>query len=202
MDLFEALADRRSIRRFKPDPVPSDDIKKIVELATLAPNGSNIQPWHFIALTDKKKITDIRKIVDEKLVALTGREKDKRVGRSYFNFFGWAPAVILVFQTPYPSHTDEMIRDRAPEVVKDRRIIINSGLQSVAAAITCLTLTAHALGYATCWMTAPLIARKEIQSYLDTPDDHMLIAMLPLGKPAAKAARVPRKPVDKVLDIL
>ena len=45
-DSFLALVKkRRSTRRFKPDPVPEDDINKIIEAARWAPSGFNLQPW-------------------------------------------------------------------------------------------------------------------------------------------------------------
>jgi nitroreductase len=45
MDVFEALASRRSIRAFRPDPVPRATIAAILRAASRAPSGSNIQPW-------------------------------------------------------------------------------------------------------------------------------------------------------------
>jgi nitroreductase len=46
MDVFEALATRRSIRGFRPDPLPRPMIERILAAASRAPSGSNIQPWH------------------------------------------------------------------------------------------------------------------------------------------------------------
>ncbi|MGX9963216.1 nitroreductase [Roseomonas sp. F4] len=46
MDVFEALASRRSIRGFRPDPVPRATLERLLEAAARAPSGSNIQPWH------------------------------------------------------------------------------------------------------------------------------------------------------------
>lgn len=45
MDVFEALATRRSVRGFKPDPVPRATLEHILAIAARAPSGSNIQPW-------------------------------------------------------------------------------------------------------------------------------------------------------------
>ncbi len=45
MNLDEALKARKSVRAFKPDPVPLDLVKEILELARLSPSGTNIQPW-------------------------------------------------------------------------------------------------------------------------------------------------------------
>lgn len=43
----KVVRSRRSVRRFLPDPVPDDVVKDCLELATLAPNSSNLQPWAF-----------------------------------------------------------------------------------------------------------------------------------------------------------
>ncbi len=55
---------RRSVRRFKTDPIPDDFIGKIIEAARWAPSGANSQPWDFIIVKDdevKGKISDILK---------------------------------------------------------------------------------------------------------------------------------------------
>jgi nitroreductase len=56
MDFIEVLRARRSIRAFKPDPIPADTIKKIMEQALWAPSWANTQPWEFaVASGDKLK---------------------------------------------------------------------------------------------------------------------------------------------------
>ena len=50
-DVFEAARTRRSVRAYKPDPVPVDLVRDIVDVARHAPSGSNIQPWFVHALT-------------------------------------------------------------------------------------------------------------------------------------------------------
>ena len=50
-DVFEAARTRRSIRAYKPDPVPPDVLRDIVALGRYAPSGSNIQPWRVHVLT-------------------------------------------------------------------------------------------------------------------------------------------------------
>ncbi|MGQ0525808.1 MAG: nitroreductase [Betaproteobacteria bacterium] len=52
-DVFEAARTRRSIRAYKPDPVPPDVVRDIVALGRHAPSGSNIQPWRVHILTGK-----------------------------------------------------------------------------------------------------------------------------------------------------
>jgi len=55
MDVFEAIQKRRSVRAYEPTPVPREILGKILEAARLAPSAGNIQPWHFIVVTDVVK---------------------------------------------------------------------------------------------------------------------------------------------------
>ena len=45
MDFFDAVRRRRSIRRFRPDPVPEEDLLRMLDAARLAPSPENSQPW-------------------------------------------------------------------------------------------------------------------------------------------------------------
>jgi len=55
MDVFEAVQKRRSIRAYESTPVPKAVLEKILEAARLAPSAGNVQPWHFIVVTDAGK---------------------------------------------------------------------------------------------------------------------------------------------------
>ena len=53
-DFLKLLKHRRSIRKFKPDPVPDEYITKILEAARYAMSGANSQPWQFLVIKDPK----------------------------------------------------------------------------------------------------------------------------------------------------
>jgi nitroreductase len=55
MDVLEAIEERRSIRKYQDTPVSREKLEKILEAARLAPSAKNIEPWHFIAVTDAEK---------------------------------------------------------------------------------------------------------------------------------------------------
>jgi nitroreductase len=55
MDVFEAIEERRSIRKYQDTPVPREKLEKILEAGRLAPSAKNCEPWHFIAVTDPEK---------------------------------------------------------------------------------------------------------------------------------------------------
>jgi nitroreductase len=76
MDVFEAVQKRHSIRAYDSTPIPDEKLKKILETARLAPSAGNVQPWHFIVVTDV--------------------EKRKKLARARFaGFLSQAPAVIV-----------------------------------------------------------------------------------------------------------
>lgn len=51
MNVSDALRSRYSVRGYKPDPVPEETIREVLELARLAPSGSNVQPWHIAVVS-------------------------------------------------------------------------------------------------------------------------------------------------------
>jgi len=54
MNVVEAIKSRRSIRKFKPDSIPPEVLKKILEAGRLSPSAGNRQPYKIIAVTDEK----------------------------------------------------------------------------------------------------------------------------------------------------
>jgi len=52
MTLSEAVYSLRAIRRQKPNPIPDQDIRMILDAAIQAPNGGNMLAWHFLVVTD------------------------------------------------------------------------------------------------------------------------------------------------------
>lgn len=60
MEVFEAIFERRSVRKYKAAVVPDEVIERLVNAARFAPSGGNIQPWRFIVITDE----DSRKMLE------------------------------------------------------------------------------------------------------------------------------------------
>ena len=55
MDVFQVIKTRRSVRAYKPDAIPEESLKKVLEAARLAPSAKNAQSWKFIVVQDEKK---------------------------------------------------------------------------------------------------------------------------------------------------
>ncbi|MCP4688427.1 MAG: nitroreductase family protein [Desulfobacterales bacterium] len=60
MDALEAIRKRRSIRKYTGDPVPREDLEKIVDAGRLAASGHNKQPWDFIVVTEREMIEKLK----------------------------------------------------------------------------------------------------------------------------------------------
>jgi len=60
MNALEAIRKRRSVRKYTGEPIPREDLKKIVDAGRLAATGNNQQPWDFIVVTDREMIERLK----------------------------------------------------------------------------------------------------------------------------------------------
>ncbi len=197
MDVFVAMKERLSVRKFRMDPVPRAAILKMVEAASWAPSAGNAQNVRFITVEDKTLLTRMKGIVDEIVSRTMGKEVAPDKVNNY-NLFWAAPAAVCVIGTPYESANDRILREKDPERHRIRRLQVNAGLQSVSAAVTQFLLAAYALGYGTCWMTGPLIAKQEMESALAIRFPDELLAVIAVGKPDSPPPKPPRKPPEEI----
>jgi len=125
MDVFEAIYGRRSIRSYLDDPVPDEDLEKILEAATMAPSAGNLQPWEFIVVRD-----DVRK---------------ELLARAAYGQYWMAEAPVLVVVCANLDVSGSHYGERGRSLYS---------IQDTAAAIQNMLLAAYALGYGTCWVGA------------------------------------------------
>jgi nitroreductase len=199
MDVFEAMKGRQSVRKFRKEPIPRPTLLKMVEAATWAPSAGNAQNVRFIVVEDKELLARMKGIVDEVVSRTTGKAIPPDKINNY-NLFWGAPAAVCAIGAPYESSTDRLLREKDPERHRVRRFQVNAGLQSVSAAVTQFLLAAHALGYGSCWMTGPLIAKAELESALSVHYPEELLAVIAVGKPDSPPAKPPRKPAAEVIE--
>ena len=203
-----AVEGRHSVRRFTTEPVPRDDVREMVRLATLAANAGNAQPWRFVAVDDRALLSALRGAVEERLdeiaawpqVAAAGLVRETRALRGYATFFADAPLAIAVLGLPYESHGDRLLALRGVSREEHDRLRARPDLQSIGAAVQLFCTAAHAMGYGTCWMTAPVLAAPAIEELLDVEPPAKLVAVVPVGIPAGEVRPTSRKPVAEVLE--
>lgn len=207
--LHALIATRRSIRRWTDEPVPREDLARMVDAARLAPSDTNAQPWHFTVVTDPHLIERLAAATSERFGAMgaeleaTGlaqMARKLRVFEKYAAHFGKAPALVLISGEPYDSR---FMREVFPAILPPDELAHLSreeSVKSTALAAMNLLLAAHALGYGAVPMTGPVMVIPEVMKALlqvQPPfEPHLLIA---LGRPAAAPpAGVGRKPLDAV----
>lgn len=124
MELFEVIQKRRSIRKYKPDPVAKKHLKSILEAGRLAPSGGNCQPWYFIVVKDSET---------KKALSIAANNQE---------FIAGADIVIVALGDPGVYSKSGV----APTSILHK--------QDPMIAIEHMVLAATALGYGTCWIGA------------------------------------------------
>jgi nitroreductase len=208
MDLFDAITGRTSIRRFKEQPVPDEDINRILDAGRLAPSANNTQPWSFLVIKDRAVLTRmaeaVRDMVDKMIPFAEDERQAQRLSAyksTYYTFFENAPVVIAVFMEGYDAGTDKLLARMGYPAEDIKRLRPMPGLQSVAAAIEHMLLAAHALGYGSCWMTGPLVAQEAFEKMLGYGKEKFIAALLPVGVPDEDPRARPRKALGEVMSI-
>ena len=190
MDVFEAMATTRAMRRLDPDRDVSDaDLLKVVEAATKAPSGGNSQPVRWLVVRDaakRKQLGDIYRACwapVREMYAAAMKEDDgsvnARVLRSadYLgDHMGDAPAIVLPCSKGAPGQAES----------------------SVFGAVQNLFLAARALGLGTTLTTVHRMREGEVKAVLEVPDDVTTWAMIPVGYPLGRWGEAQRRPVREV----
>ena len=83
-DFFKVVHSRRSVRAYKPDTVPTQDIERILESAKLCPTAGNRQPWKFLIIQDKDKIELFRNLTLEQRQAISREVREFNSSESQF----------------------------------------------------------------------------------------------------------------------
>lgn len=203
--LEEVLTRRRSIRRFTGDPVPEDDLLRIVRAGGLAPSAGNQQMWRFLVVRSRPMIEQMHRAVmdavEEVLSWEESREYEARVSgmRHGATFFAQAPVTIAVLSKAYDQPLDRHILPaRGYSFEQIYRLRGDPGRQSVGAAIQSMLLMAQALGYGACWMCGPLVAGPALERLLKVEEPWRLVALVPVGVPAQDLSAPNRKPLEEI----
>ncbi len=198
MNLNEIITKRQSIRKYKEDVVPKEAIVEMLEAASAAPSGKNMQNWHYVVINKKEAINKIKECVynkneeiSKKMEAIDQEKADRfrKFAKNFTLFFANAPTIVLVFtETYYPSGYNEMALYGESESKLNKLIALSPGMQSLGASIEHFILKATELGYGTCWLTSANYAADEIEAYLKDSnifekENYYMAALLSIGVP-------------------
>lgn len=186
MFVFQAISERRSIRKFKSRPVPRAVIEQLLLAATRAPSGKNRQPWEFIVLQGEAS-NKLAAMLTEKAEALAQKGIKMGSARSSARCIAEAALTVVVYNPYWRRDADR---------TGTNRYMYSVDTQSAAAAIQNMLLQAVALGMGGLWICDVFYAEEEISQWLGRGDE--LVAAVSFGWADESPAARPRKAVDEV----
>ena len=188
--LHAFLRSRRSVRWFRPDPVPREVLERLLETGIHAPSAHNLQPWRFVVLTGPQSKARLAVALTEQMRRDMMREGApeeaiaERVARSRRRL-AEAPVVLLL------NRDTTVVRRDAPEEH-------HMSVQSVAIVGLQLWLAAHAEGLGAVWVCWPLYAQEATRRALHLPPTWEPQGMLFIGYPAEEPPLRPRTPWKEI----
>lgn len=186
-DVWAVIQNRRSVRKFKPDPIPETKIRKIIDAARMAPTSGNQQPWKFLVIRDRKLINQMMEAcVNEALSGYganpsseTKEQFEIKVRKNLATGYFSAPVFIVVLtdnNSKYPDY--------------------NHWDGPLAAGY--LMLAARAMGYGTVFIT-DAISESITKEILQIPDNYTRVCITPLGVPSEWPAKPPKKNLNEMI---
>jgi len=199
MDINEAIKNRRSIRKYKPDLLTKEQIIEILDAGNRAPSAKNRVQWRFHVFQGnaKKELVNICRTRIKELPEIPLM----RSASNSFKIMDEAPVVIVV-------------------TMKAEWGGISPEIQSVSAAIQNMLLKAHSMGIGSLWIGDVLFATPAILEYLGYKEEHSeiremlknfgkqvkitigesdpLIAALTFGYPAEEPSREPKMKIEEI----
>lgn len=181
MELMEAIRSRRTVRTFRPDPVPDQILNDILEAGTWAPSHSNTQPWEFIVIgpaTRERLAKSYRAMIEAgPLQNPALPEERKQAMRNFAQDFGGAP---LLFSVAYPPPTTDLDRYDFP--------------LAAAAALQNIFLAAWEKQLAGVWLSFGI--SPEAQSLLELQSGGSIAGIVAMGYTDNIPPAQPRVPVS------
>jgi nitroreductase len=168
MDLMEAIKGRRSIRKYKPDPIPEEAFRTLIEAVRWAPSWANTQCWEVVVVKDPKVKSELATALPKGNPALSSMTE--------------APLVIVLCGKKGVSG----FKKGEVVTVKGDWLMFDTGI-----AMQNLCLTAHSLGLGT--VVVGMFDHKKVEEILGVPENAEVVAMTPLGYPVTEGSTPKRK---------
>jgi nitroreductase len=189
MRTLDAIAERRAIRSYKPDPVREDAVRRLLEAAVHAPTAMHAEPWSFVVIQDRallEKLSDLAKAT-------------------------WAPArdgshAVAAPRQPSEDHARALLSSPTFNIFYDAGTLVAICGRPQGGFVTAdcwlaaenLMLAARADGLGTCpiGFAVPVLNRPEVKAELGIPSDVAVVAPIIVGTPREWTPPTTRKPPE------
>jgi nitroreductase len=199
----DAIEQRRSIRKFKPDPVPDEYIIALLDAARLAPSGCNAQPWRFKIVRDRETKLELAKAAyDQSFIAnapvvfvccadIEGYLKGTVSGIQDLGKTGAVDDRII-----------KVLNKRAEQMQTQMKIMNKEQLGAkiafnIAIAVEHMVLRALDFGLGSCWVR--LINEQMVKDIFGWDDNIYVVSLLPVGYPAESPPQRKRLSIQDIV---
>jgi len=172
MDLMEAIKGRRSVRKYKPDPVSEEAIRKVIEAVRWSPSWANTQCWELILVRNPNVKSELANTLSATNPARSAIAE--------------APLAIVLCGKKGASG----FKKGEPATVKGDWLMFDTGI-----AMQNLCLVAHDQGLGT--VIVGMFDHRKVEEILGLPQNVEVVAMTPLGYPAAQGSTPKRKEISE-----
>jgi len=225
--ILEVMSTMRAMRRLKPDPVPDEMLDQLVEAATWAPSGGNIQAFSFVVVTDRgqmAKLAELWRVVCDFYLASFATVRPEHMTQERYDglkdalrfqrdHFHETPAVIVAcYELSVWTHRLQRQWKHFADAIRGlgarRAATLATGLPafsgrseaaSVYPGVQNLLLAARALGLGATLTTWHLALEPEFKAVLGIPRSVKTFAVIPVGWPRGNFGPVVRRPAAEVV---
>ena len=182
MEAIQNIKERRSIRRFKAEPVTAEDLQRIVEAAAYAPSWTNSQTASYLTVLN----ADLKEAIAERVSLVSERNG---------NIIRNAPALVLLLSENGKSGIRSATGKPLHEGLDQHWQSFDAGLAAEA-----FCLAAHAGGLGTLIIGG--FDEMEVRRVIEVPGDHRIACLLAVGHPDISPEAPKRKSVSELLRII
>lgn len=201
MDYLEVIQSRRSIRKFKPDAVPEEMVKVLLEAASLAPSGTNIQPTRYIVIRSEEARAKLKSCTPLPFVAaapvIIACLIDTKAPEAMGLRIQELREVKAFADTPLDADNSDYMKNRKKRNDADPAALKAYLKLNAAIAIDHLTLRAVDLGLGSCWIM--MFDQEKTRALLELEDRYEIVALIPVGYPDQSPSRRPRLGAEAIV---
>jgi nitroreductase len=193
MDVVQAIRERRSIRAFKPDPVPRETVEEILRTATQAPSAINLQPWEFTVVVGEERERLSRRLIkaykEKQIACAPGNVKplpSEVIERGVQAAEGMKPHLRemgIEFSRFVNEGSCNFYGAQVAIILCIDKAFSQNNYVDIGITLGYLLLTAHSAGLWTCPIGLITAYEEEIKDELSIPENKRVVIGVALGHP-------------------
>ena len=198
---FDLVGQVRAMRRLKPDPVPLETLRKVLEAGVQASSGMNTQPWAFLVISEpdqrawfserysqaiESRFGGFEQLRDDDNSSLARQMRAVKYQCDHMHEF---PLILLVAGK----------RDWPFKVAEEDRVgLAPPNYGAVYPCVQNILLACRSLGLGAALTTMHQVFEDELHAHCKIPDDFGVVVSIPIGWPIGEFGAVSRKPAADV----